>query len=213
VSLAGALLEPRMVGAGLAYLVLSPGLLYLGHKLVDRVQDVPVTGWLAGHVALPLLRVMAILGFLAVAYPAIFGVEGLPPLWQVLGEAPGRLTTLVNVLFVLSVVLAALPLIGDIQALVLPAQAIAACALLFAWAVGPDAGLWPGWGALGSILLWALATHAAGSWLLHRLGTTIDGRWRIEGARVLLLDTLMLIFQLPAILIYSLALGRGLSGT
>jgi hypothetical protein len=212
VNLLEILLHPRMLGAALAYAVLTPLLLYLGHRLLDRVEDVPVTGWLAEHVALPMLRVIAMLGFLAMAYPVIFGVEGLPPLSDVLSGAPGRVTTLINLLFVLSVVLAALPLIGDVQALVLPVQAIAACALLITWSAGPGIGVWPAWEVLGSIVLWAGLTYAAGSWLLHRLGTYIDGRWQIEGAQVLLLDTLMLIFQLPAILIYALALGRRLTG-
>lgn len=210
-SLVEVLLRPQLIGAATAYVLLSLALLYLGHKLVDRVEDVPVSGWLATHLALPLLRVLAMLTFLALAYPVMFGIEGLPPLSELLSGAPRRVSDLVNLLFVLSVLLAILPLIGSVQAIVLPLQGMAACALLFSWAAGERASLWPGWDVCAAVVLWAGTTYALGSWSLHRLGDYIDGHWELTGSRVLLLDTLMLVFQLPAILVYSLALGERLA--
>lgn len=210
-SLVEVLLQPQLIRAATAYVVLSLGLLYLGHKLVERVEDVPVSGWLAEHLALPLLRVLAMLVFLGLAYPVMFGLEGLPPLPELLSGAPRRVTALVNLLFVMSALLAVLPLVGRVQAVVLPLQGMAACALMFSWVAGAGASLWPGWDVLGAVGLWAGTTYALGSWSLRRFGAYIDGRWELRGTRVLLLDTLMLVFQLPAILVYSLALGERLA--
>jgi hypothetical protein len=213
VSLVEVLVHPLMIRAVLVYVLFAPALLYLGHKLVDRVEGIPVSGWLAEHAALPLLRVLSMLVFLAVAYPVVFGLEGLSPLSELLFDAPRRVMTLVNLLFVMSVLLAALPLIGNIQAIVLPLQGMAACALLLSWDTGGRANLWPGWDVLGAAIVWAGTTYALGSWLLHRLGSYIDGHWQLTGTRTLLLDTLMLVFQLPAILVYSLSIGAQLTGS
>jgi hypothetical protein len=212
VRLVEVLFHPQMIRAVLAYVLFAWALLYLGYKLADRVEGIPVTGWLTEHMALPLLRVLSMLVFLAVAYPVVFGLEALPPLSELLFGVPRRVSTLVNLLFVMSVLLAALPLIGTIQAIVLPLQGITACALLLSWASGGRASLWPGWDVLGAVILWAGATHTLASWLLHRLGNYIDGRWQLTSAQTLLLDTLMLVFQLPAILVYSLTIGAHLNG-
>lgn len=209
-SVAEVLGSGRWLTALALYLPVSAALLWAAHRLADEAAEVAVPGWLAEHVALPLARVVAMLVLLLGAYPVIFGLEQAPGLRELLGAVEGRPMALVNAAFLVAVLLPLIPVLGGLQALVLPLQGITAAALLFHWLAGPSASLWPPAGVAGAILAWALVTHVLGTLALERLGRGADRLLGTRGLDLLAHDSLMLVAQVPAILVYSLSLGAQL---
>ncbi len=206
----------RLLMALLAYALLAMGATALAHRALRAVAQVAVSEWILLHMGLPLLRVALLLAFLLMAYPALYGMRGLPALGQVLGAEPARLASLVNVAFLIALLLPWVPGIGRIQALVLPVQGITASAQLFVWAsrdaaLGP-VDLWPGTATLLGITVAALLGHL----LALRLAVWVRD-WGRATLQVDDLDaagyqTLILVLQVPAILLYSLSLGVSAGG-
>lgn len=214
-SLLQALFSPRLAGALLLYGVLVVLLELASHRLLRAVEDVPVTHWLMEHLGRPWLRALAMIIFVAAAYPTLFGLSEAPSLNMLLGSEDGRLSLLLNTAFFASLLLPLLPGLDRAPGLVLPLQAMASAALLFHW-LGRATGLhdlhfWPGWGnALAIVILAALSqpvAHAASHWLGAHLNRLHDR----EGFEHLCYDGLLLVFQVPAILIFTLGLGAQLS--
>jgi len=173
-----------------------------------------VTDWLSEHVYLPLARAALILVFIAMAYPVLYGVTEAPPLPALLASGEHRLSHLINLLFLLSLLLPLLPVIGALPGLILPAQGITAAGLLFHWLIGTTgqaADLFPGWPAAGMILLWIYAGHRLALAAADRLGAWGNTRFEMEDMEKAAYEFLILICQTPAILIYTLALGRQLN--
>lgn len=213
-SLTALLFHPALQLALLAYGVLSIALVWAEFRLSGWLHHHPVTGWLSEHVYLPLARAALILAFIAMAYPVLYGVTGTPPLPALLAGGEHRLSHLINLLFLLSLLLPLLPVIGALPGLILPAQGITAAGLLFYWligATGQAADLFPGWPAAGMILLWIYAGHRLALAAADRLGAWGNTRFEMEDLEKAAYEFLILICQTPAILIYTLALGRQLN--
>ncbi len=210
-SLVATLLDARMLFALSLYGVLIV-LVEIGTGRLDRhVQQSPVTEWIVEHIGLPWARAVALLVFIAVAYPALFGLAGAPPLGTVLGAGDGRANVLLNIAFIVSLLLPLLPLLGQLRGVVLPLQAIAMSTLLFHWLTmelhTAEPHYWPGWETVATLLLLAPLTQ----WLAYQTNR-LAGAWfeLREGYGNLLYDGLLLLFQVPVILVYTLGLGEQL---
>lgn len=166
--------------------------------------------WQWEHVAMPLLRILLLLLFITLAYPELYGLQTAPSFSSVISFENGRTHYLINVLFILSVLLPMIPVLGDHQALALPLQGMTAVALIFNWVTGQQAPLncyWPG--LLTVLVLLALA------WLAFRLsillGQTLslwfDRRYHVTGSHEMISNTLLLILQSPLIVVYAHSLG------
>lgn len=160
------------------------------------------------HFLLPLGRVFALMVFLLVAYPALFGARQAPALHTILFGTAGRVDDLINVLFFAGLLLPSVPVLRRLPGLTLPLQGMAGTALLFTWlaqALGmssvdlvPDAGQW--------LLLAVLAALAAAAARL--LTITIDEPVVRQDAH----DLVLLWMQALPLLVYARMLGSQLAG-
>jgi hypothetical protein len=87
---------------------------------------------LAGYyLIIPAARTVALVSFILIAYPVLFGMASALPVSALLTAGDMRFTHLVNLVFFLSLLLPLFPLFNHWPAVVLPLQGIAASTLLF----------------------------------------------------------------------------------
>lgn len=185
----------------------------LVNKLHAAVSDVDVTAWMVEQAALPLARAAALALFLFTAYPILFGIDTAPPLGSILFFKEGRFSALVNLAFILSLLLPLLPLIGKQRAVILPLQGIAIAALLFHWtasSLGISHSYWPGGFNLVLIILLISIAAPVAHRITHRIGRGANQWTERAGFEELAFEGLLLFFQAPAILVYTLSLGTQL---
>lgn len=212
-SLAEVLLSTRLLGALLIYALLSVVIGLLAARVHAHVSHTPLE-WPWERIWLPLLRAAALVAFLLLAYPLIFGLSEAEPVLRLLREREHGTSHLVNLVFLVALLMPVLPVLGRFTALVLPTQGILASALLFAW-LGASLELdrvsyWPGALPLLAIVLLSIAAH----WLA-RTASAYLREWsartlHVADADELVFSSLLLMLQAPAIMIFSLSLGRQL---
>ncbi|MEJ2060825.1 MAG: hypothetical protein P8Y64_10115 [Gammaproteobacteria bacterium] len=206
-----ALFSPRLILAASLYLALSLAALVLLEKLGERVAEVRVTHFLLAHMGVPLVRVLLMLLFILLTLPVLLDQPQLPGLGHLLDNGHERFQTLVNWLFVVSLILPLLPAIGRFTALILPIQGTLALAFLAHWAAADNAlklNLWPDLPTLGGIVLFAVLGHRVSALLAHRLGLDVRHQLHIADADEVIGQTTLLVFQIPSLLLYGLYLGR-----
>jgi len=210
------LFSVHLLGALLLYGLLVMALEYFTARLHHAVRDVGLTAWMVERMLLPWCRVLVLLLFLVLAYPLLFGLHSAPPIPDLLWPHDGRISTLINTAFALSLLLPLAPLLGNLKGLVLPVQAIAMSTLLFHWltlALGVNGvSYWPGGWHLVTILVLAPLMQWLAQHVSHWLGGHLNRAHNREGFEGLVYEGLLLFFQVPAVLIYTLALGRQLHG-
>jgi hypothetical protein len=198
----------------LAYAVLSGAEAVASARLHGAVEEGP-GAWLWEHLYAPMLRAAILLAFLFIAYPALYGLSEAPPLLSVLFAGEGRFGHLLGVLFLLSLVLPLVPVAGALPGLVLPIQGMAGAALLFHWlaqAVGvTEPSYWPGAGVAALMLAVSLAAYWLAKWCVAAL-QGIATQWNVADLDDLVFEAVLLLFQAPAIILYSASLGRQLVG-
>jgi hypothetical protein len=202
----------QVLGAALVHGLLALALALLGARIEARAGH-PAIPWVWQRLYLPMLRAGALALFVLLAYPALFGLPDAPPLAALLLGESGRLSRFVGAVFLVSLLVPLVPGVGA-PALALPLQGAAASALLFAWLAGAE-GLaapryWPGGAGLG---LAAVLAYAAW-WVARQVAARLDEaglrRWNLADAGQVAFQALLLFLQVPAILAYSLGLGRQL---
>jgi len=178
----------------------------LGHSMLQ---------WPWDHIGMPLLRSALMLLFILLAYPIIFAITDAPSITELLDGNEKRVNYLINLLFLVTLLFPLIPVVGEWEELVLPAQAIAACMLLFSW-LATELGVvniqyWPGIDIVLYILVLAFVTYWMAIALSHYLGEFIDEKFNVTDAGNLISRAIVLFMQSPAILIFSAALGRQLA--
>lgn len=179
--------------------------------LLHKVNGIVVTEWILEHIILPLSRAAALMLFLIIAYPLIFGITAAPPLSTVLNSDSLHLSTLINVLFLVSLLLPIIPVVGNMPAFLLPLQGAAGAALLFSWlgdiANYQNIDYLPSVGGLTVMLSTAYGLHLAAKFLSLRFSTSLEQLYNRNDTQVLIYRILIVIFQIPVILIYATQLG------
>ena len=171
--------------------------------------------WAWDHVGIPLARAGLLILFIFLAYPVLFGTQTAPPLQTLFAADAMRVNHLLNLVFLITLLLPLIPVIGTRPAWVVPLQGIAACALLFSW-LATEQGLekvsyWPGANTLMLIAVIAIATYWLAIYLSRQVGQHLDTAFEVKGASILVFEATVLVFQTPALLLFSLALGRQLA--
>lgn len=171
--------------------------------------------WFWDHVGMPLLRAMLMLMFIAMAYPVLFALSDAPSITELFAENEGRLSLAVNILFLVTLLVPMLPVIGDWEELVVPAQAMTASALLFSWLADwkaiDEISYLPGILTIIFIIVLAIITHWLAANIASRIGTSLDEKFHVRDSGHLVSSALILIMQSPVILMYSLSLGKQLA--
>ena len=185
---------------------------------LERIQNAlnhAFLQWAWDHVALPLARAGLLILFILLAYPVLFGTQTAPSLETLFAADAMRVNYLINLAFVITLLLPLIPVIGTRPAWIMPLQGIAACALLFSW-LATEQGLekvsyWPGANILALIAVIAIATYWLAIFLSRQVGQYLDAAFEVTGSSVLVFEATVLVFQTPALLLFSLALGKQLA--
>jgi len=166
------------------------------------------------RIGIPLLRALLMVVFICIAYPSLFGIVEAPGLSTLLTSDELHFSHLINLVFITTLFFPLIPVIGRFNALILPAQGIAATALLFSWlgaALHADnISLFPNTKTVTTIILMAGFTWWLALKLSHSIGILLDKKFNREGFIDLTGRSLLLVLQTPVILIYSLYLGKQL---
>jgi len=208
------LFHPQLLFALALFALVSVLVEIAAYKLLNAIADVAPSHWLIEHVIIPAARTLALVSFILLAYPVLFGVESALPIGELLAAGQLRLTNLVNVVFLLSLLLPLIPVFSRWPAFVLPIQGIAAATMVFRWWAPTqpeiDIHFWPGIATVLSLLVFAFVTHEIAKQLSHQLEKKIDAIIEHEGSGQLIYRTVVMIMQVPVILLYTLSLGRQL---
>jgi len=205
------LFSPRILLATLLLLGASLLLGLLEAPLLHRLRTARPLDTLAAWVGLPLARLLAVLLFVAVAHPRLYGLDAAPALSELMAVDGRRWHHLLNSGFLVGVTLPFVPPFNRLPGAVVPAQAITACALVFHWLAadrGIEATAWPGLGLLGVMLGW--------SWLAHRLARAAalaagrGAQGPAEMREALVFESLLLVLQVPIVVAYGAELGSRL---
>lgn len=190
--------------AGLVFAILTGAAAWAEWRLLHSERPQAMQLWLDWFL-LPFARAVCLVGFIAVAGAALYGVRG-PGLPELLAEAPGRMDRLINWLFFTGLLLPAVPLLRRTPGLVLPLQGGTGVALVFTWLAAakdveavrllPSPEMW--------LLLAALSALAIACSRLLTQGVQ-DELLRQEAY-----DLLLLWLQLPLLVAYGQWLGRQL---
>lgn len=212
-TLIDAIAQPRMLLACVVFGILNLLLAKREQLFLVHMAEHNITAWLAEHVYLPLARILSMLIFIGLAYPALFGLREAPDIQSLLTGGEHRVSHLINLGFLLSLLLPLLPVVGRLPSLVLPAQGLLAAAVLFNWlaqARGIEVSLWPGWLTTGLVLLWAVLGQRLAAWIAQQFGDHWNAHDASEDLTRGYYETAILFFQIPAILLYTLSLGEQL---
>ncbi len=162
----------------------------------------------------PLYRAFTLVCFIFISYPVIFGIGDAPGINELLADRENRTHQLVNLVFISSLLLPMVPVIGKQVELVLPIQAILCCMMVFNWLARHldvrDFSYWPGLKAALVILILSLITHWLSTRFAHHAGTRLDKKFNVRGFEQLTGESIILFMQAPAILVYSSGLGEQL---
>lgn len=196
-----------MITAFLLFLPLTAALLLVEAKF-NRVTDSgAVPAWLAVHVYLPLIRAAALLTFVFVAYPRIFGLQDAPSLAELLAGGHYRFDQIINLVLLVALLLPLIPLLNRISGITLALQGMCATAMLASWlasSAGSELTLLPG-GWLGLRILAVLFAARLAAGLLAQHFSTPQGR------NDLIHEALRMIAQLPVVILYARFLGAQLA--
>ncbi len=206
------LFNAKIITAAAVYGLLSLVEVWVSQSVEDSLQH-DALDWAWTRILGPLLRVVLIIVFILLAYPALYALENAPSLAQ-LFEDDIRFSHLLNGLFLLSLLLPLLPVIGQRAELVLPLQGIFACAMVFNWIAQtrgyPPVDYWPGSLTVFAIAGIALSTHWLAAAAAEHFGRHINLAFDVTGGEKAAFQAAVLLFQIPAIVLYGLSLGQQL---
>jgi hypothetical protein len=101
-----------------------------------------------------------------------------------------------------------------IPGIVLPIQGISAAALLFSWLsdyLHLNTSIPPEWEAAMLLLAWIVIGYMIAVKIAHYLGNHASQQFNFEDLEKLAYELIILCFQAPAILIYTLAIAKQIS--
>lgn len=167
--------------------------------------------WGLEHIYLPLLRILLLLGFIALAYPDILNAPNAPSLKTVIDADTHRLSHWVNLAFIAGLVLPLVPALGRLPAPLFSLQALLAVTLLFCWtadAMQIDVSPWPGHRIFLVYLL-----ISVGSYICFRRVMTLffQQNHLQDPIQQSILDTILILSQIPAIWFFARGLGQQLA--
>lgn len=225
------LFHPTLLLATLLYslMVISFELAY--QHFLHKIEHVSGSYWIAKHIGSPFIHVLLLVALIYMTYPVLYGLESynqagervLPTLSNLLNATGGQTMGLINTLFVVSVLLPLIPVINRFIALILPLQAIAGSAVLYAWLAnytGIEYSLFPKFNILAMIILLSfiaeLAARAVANLLVQNSHENFSQRehsacspqsiFHSQGLEKIVHKSALLIFQVPVLLIYTLNL-------
>jgi len=124
---------PVFFVAAVVYLILTLSISLLEIKMHEALQEVSLSHWLALHFGFPLLYSLAMILFISLIYPELFGLANAPGLGALLESGEGRMHQMVNWAFIFALFIPMIPVIGPRLDIVLPVQGLVVVYLLGNW--------------------------------------------------------------------------------
>lgn len=188
---------------------------FLEKWLHDLLQSNPqfCFGW--DHFFSPLLRSTAIVLFVYIAYPGIFGITDAPTLGTLSADANSPTSSLIGLMFLLGLLLPLIPFLNQHPEFVLPIQGCLAVAYVFSWLTNylhiTTAYIFPDLDILICMLLISYLGHRLAQRLARTVGNALDDKFSTRGLDVVTSHIVELLVQIPVILTYGYGIGRQLS--
>ena len=203
------LFHPDILIATFFYSVLAIGFEIIYSHFLIKIAHEPGSHWIARQIIGPFIHVVLLVAYIYLCYPIIFGIEHAPELSELLDQRSGRTMKLINIVFIVSVILPLLPIIGRFSSVILSLQAITASAVIYTWlseAMSYQYTIIPGIRTLLLIIGLSLLAGIAAKWLDSLLAPDLNKKFHTEGwGRIIQRSTVML-FQVPILLVYTLSL-------
>ena len=170
--------------------------------------------WFWDHIGTPLLRTILIIMFIILAYPELFAVKQAPDVSELLAMGDDRAIHVINIIFLLTLLVPLLPVIGSMESLILPLQGMTASAVLFSWLAESQrvrgVSYFPELSTMIFIFVMAVLTHWFALHISANIGEELDEKYRVVNSSSFISKAMVLVIQSPIILLYSLSLGRQL---
>lgn len=214
-TIAEILLSKHVLGAIFIFTVISIVVEMNGNRLLARVSDVTPTHWIFERTLVPFARAGALMIFMLIAYPLLFGIAQAPPIVDLLLAGPNRISTLINILFIIPLFFPVIPVAGQIPALLLPIQGIAGSTLIFTWMQAAldvdDIQYLPSLSVFVIIIIYAIVAHYLAVKLAEPISEKINTQINTADAEKIVYRILIVVAQLPTILFYTIGLGNQVS--
>ena len=199
--------SPRFFLSSALFISLSLLISWLGLWLQHRLHEHPFNDWLVEHIGIPLLSALAMILFIAILYPVLFPLESLPSFYTLLSSEAGRMNQLINWVFVLSLMIPMIPILGPRIEIVLPIQGLVVVALITNWLSthlnDTAISMLPPAIDIMWMLIWGAIAARLAVHLSRQLGEHIDYRYHVADAGTFLYPIFALIFQTPTLAIYA----------
>lgn len=188
---------------------------FLEKYLHDALQSNPVFcfGW--DNFFSPLLRSLAIVMFIYLAYPGLFGLNVAPTIGQLAASADASPSNLLGVMFLAGLLLPVIPVLNRHPEFVLPIQGALAAAYIFSWLTNhlhiTTAYVWPANDILLLMILSSYLGHRLATAFGEQVGKKLDRHFNTSGLDAVSRHVIELLVQIPVILTYGYGLGRQLA--
>lgn len=206
------LVSPGVLLALLLFAAIGLAEPFVEHRLHSALEGNHAFHWAWEHFFAPLARAAALVAFVWIAYPAIYGVQFAPEFAALIGESALQLNSLLGVLFMCTLLLPLFPLFANRVELILPLQGLIATATVFDWYTdylgATAANAWPGTPAAALIAAIVIFGHRLAARLGHIAGHWLDDAFITRGFERIVPNALELLAQAPVMLLYGFALGR-----
>ncbi len=174
--------------------------------------DNPALQWSWDRFFSPLLRALALVMFVYLAYPALFGLRVAPSVLDLLTNNEVRLNAVVGNLFFAGFVASLIPGFSKHPEFILPLQGCLAAGYFFFWLTSylgvTTASLWPGLDVLLAMLIVSYTGHRIGGHLGRIIGGWVDGRAVTRGYDQVAIHVVELLAQIPVVVLFGYGLGR-----
>ncbi len=166
-------------------------------------------------IALPLIRVFLIIGFILLIYPINYGINSAPSINELLVVDDMRSSFLINVIFLLTFFFPLVPVLGKLDELTIPLQGILCSMIIFSWLCQQlnieNYSLFPDLKTIAFIILISFISHWLAKFLAEHTGDYFDQMFHREGFQLLIFKAVILIMQSPVIFIFGIYLGKQLN--
>ena len=193
--------------------LLYPIAFWIVGKLEDAMTDQPVSHFLLESFGQPVLQALLALLFIYLAYPKLFGVDGLPDLFSVLTSNNKSLDDLINILLLLGFFLPAVPVLWGFRGMILALQVIIVSQVIFLWSlktikIPVVIEFIPEIPFIIQLLIAVLFIHKIIAILGEHLGKWLDDQFETNGMDMLIEMSAGFFLQGFVILTYTLFLGN-----
>ncbi|MBT8447246.1 MAG: hypothetical protein HKO62_02500 [Gammaproteobacteria bacterium] len=206
---------PAVLGALALFIAAALAEPLLEQRLHHALDDNKVFAWWWDKLFGPMLRAVLIIALVLALYPIAYGITEAPTLATLHEAGHLRLTSLLNVVMVFALLLPMVPLLGQHEEFVLPAQAFIASTMVFSWLADylslPGSFLLPRFGTTLALFGLAFLFRGLAAMVVVPLGHRIDEARNMEGAAVWLLRGMELGFIGPLVVIYGYTLAAPLA--